>query len=127
MQKVLLNVLILIIGIVVGMLVNAAFIKLGTLLIPLPEGVDPMNAENWKYSYFIFPFLAHALGTFSGAFFVAKLARSHQFILAQIIGIFFLAAGIFMVFIIPAPLWFVIADLGLAYITMSMLAAKIAQ
>jgi uncharacterized membrane protein YqgA involved in biofilm formation len=127
MQKVLLNVLILIIGIVVGMLVNAAFIKLGTLLIPLPEGVDPMNAENWELSYFIFPFLAHAIGTFSGAFFVAKLARSHQFILAQIIGIFFLAAGIFMVFIIPAPLWFVIADLGLAYITMSMLAAKIAQ
>lgn len=127
MQKVLLNVLILIIGIIVGMLVNAAFIKLGTLLIPLPEGVDSMNAENWKYSYFIFPFLAHAIGTFSGAFFVAKLARSHQFILAQIIGVFFLAAGIFMVFIIPAPLWFVIADLGLAYITMSMLAAKIAR
>jgi len=127
MQKILLNVLIIILGIIIGMLVNSAFILLGAQLIPLPEGVDPMNAENWKLSYFIFPFLAHAIGTFAGAFFVAKFAKSHQFILAQIVGVFFLAAGIYMVFLIPAPLWFIIVDLGLAYVTMSMLAAKIAR
>jgi hypothetical protein len=41
-------------------------IILGSSLIPTPEGFDPMNANNWDLNNFIFPFLAHALGTLVG-------------------------------------------------------------
>ncbi|MCK5856529.1 MAG: hypothetical protein KAG64_03505 [Bacteroidales bacterium] len=126
MKKNLINLGILAVGVIVGMFTNMALIIIGGQLIPFVEGVDTMNAELWDLPYFIFPFLAHALGTFAGAFFTAKFSLSHHFILALIVGVFFLAGGISMVFIIPAPLWFIITDLGLAYIPMSVLGAKLA-
>ncbi len=127
MKKVLINTAILIAAIVLGMFVNMALIVLGGQLIPLPEEVNSMNAENWALSSFTFPFLAHAMGTFTGSFFAAKFSLSKKLIQGIIVGIFFLIGGIYMVFIIPAPLWFIITDLGLAYIPMSILGIKLAQ
>ena len=64
------------------------------------------------------PFIAHAIGTLSGAFIVARYTASYHMIWAICIGIFFLLGGISMVFIVPAPVWFIVADLSLAYIPM---------
>ena len=124
MNPILKNILAVIIGIIVGMIVNMSLIMLGGELLPIPEGVDPMNAIDWELKQFIFPFLAHAIGTLAGAFSTAKIAASHQFYLALFIGVFFLAGGITMVFLIPAPLWFVFTDLVLAYIPMGFLGWK---
>ena len=90
----------------------------GNQLIPVANGMNPMDATMWEIKYFIFPFLAHAIGTLSGAFIVARYTASHHMILAISIGIFFLLGGISMVFIMPAPVWFIVADLSLAYIPM---------
>ena len=59
--------------------------------------------KNRKLINFIFPFLAHALGIFSGAYIAAKIATSYKFSLAMSIGVFFLIGGVTMVFILPAP------------------------
>jgi uncharacterized membrane protein YqgA involved in biofilm formation len=61
------------------------------------------------------------LGTFIGAYIITKIATSYQFSLAMSIGGFFLISGIAMVFILPAPVWFICADLLVAYIPMGYL------
>ena len=60
-----------------------------------------------------------------GLIITAKFAASYHMILAICIGIFFLLGGISMVFIMPAPVWFIVADLSLAYIPMGWFGWKL--
>jgi hypothetical protein len=73
--------------------------------------------------HFIFPFLAHALGTLlSGTLAVLFLKKSNKLnYYLWIIGGMFFAAGAYMVAILPAPWWFNILDLTLAYFPMAWL------
>jgi len=112
------NILVFFVGCVIGMSINMGLIIAGNLLIPLEDGVDPMDATMWELKYFLFPFLAHAVGTLVGAFIVAKYTASYHMLLSLSVGVFFLLGGISMVFIMPAPLWFIIIDISLAYIPM---------
>ncbi len=121
------NILAVITGVLVGMIVNIGLIILGSSLIPTTEGFDPMNAINWDLNNFIFPFLAHALGTLVGAFLATKIANSYQLPLAMSIGVFFLIGGVTMVYILPAPVWFICTDLIVAYIPMGYLGWIIAK
>ena len=127
MSSIIKNVLALIGGGLVGMTANMGLIITGNQLIPFSDNINPMNAMNWEIKYFIFPFLAHAIGTLSGAFIVAKCSASYHMLFAICIGIFFLSGGISMVFILPAPVWFVVVDLVLAYIPMGWLGWKISN
>ena len=72
------------------------------------------------------PFLAHALGTLVGAFIAAKIAVSHKMRFALGLGVFFLLGGIAAVFMLPAPMWYNVTDLVLAYIPMAYLGGKMA-
>ena len=121
MSSIIKNVLALIGGGLVGMIANMGLIITGNQLIPFSDNMNPMNAMNWELKYFIFPFLAHSIGTFSGAYIAAKFSASYHMLFAICIGIFFLSGGISMVFILPAPVWFVVVDLVLAYIPMGWL------
>jgi hypothetical protein len=112
-------------GTLLGMVVNMGLIVTGYRLIPFADGMNPMNATLWEIKYFIFPFLARAIGTLAGAFFVAKFASKYQMVFAYSIGVFFLLGGISMVFIMPAPVWFIVADLSLAYLPMGWLGWKL--
>ena len=98
------------------MIVNMGLIILGSNLIPVSEGFDSMSAINWELTNFIFPFLAHALGTLAGAFLAAKIANSYQLPLARSIGVFFIIGVVTMVYVLPAPVWFIWTDLIAAYI-----------
>ena len=118
MKTIFINILVLLGGLIFGSALNMGLIITGNQLIPMTDGMNPMDATMWGIKYFLFPFLAHAIGTLSGAFIVAKYTVSYHLILAICIGIFFLLGGIFMVFIMPAPVWFIVADLSLAYIPM---------
>ncbi|MEM7299275.1 MAG: hypothetical protein AAF391_13540 [Bacteroidota bacterium] len=75
--------------------------------------------------YFIFPFLAHALGTLMGVSSAGYIAKSHKKKFAMGMGFLFLIGGILASLMIPAPTWFVVIDLGLAYIPMAWLGWKI--
>ena len=133
MNKIVRNVLAVITGIILGSVVNMGIIMLQGYFIVLPEGVDVTNTESLQSSmhlfgpkHFIFPFLAHAIGTLVGAYLSARIAASHKMKFALGIGIFFLIGGISMVFMMPAPVWFVVLDLSVAYIPTGWLGGRLA-
>jgi hypothetical protein len=122
------NVLAAILGFVVGSLVNMALINIGPYVVPLPAGADVSTMEGLRDSMklftpvnFVFPFLAHALGTLSGAFVAAKLAASHHMKFAIGIGVAFLIGGVAAASMFGGPVWFKAVDLLLAYIPMGLL------
>lgn len=127
------NILVVIAGIIFGGGVNMGLITFGNLIIPPPGGVDATSIESLQSSMhlfgpqnFIFPFLAHALGTLAGGFTATKIAANHKIGLAVSVGIFFLLGGIYNAYVLPAPAWFIILDLVVAYIPMGWLGGKLA-
>lgn len=134
MNKTVRNILAVIAGAVVGSMVNMGIIMVSGSIIPPPEGVDNTTVEGLKAGihlfqpkHFLFPFLAHALGTFVGALVTAFIATNRKLLFAMIIGVFFLAGGIGNVLMLPSPLWFTLVDLIGAYLPMAFLAAWIAK
>lgn len=132
MPKLLRQIFAVVVGIIIGGCVNMALVTLSPALIPPPAGVDVNNAESLKQSihlfqpqHFLMPFLAHALGTFSGALVAYLLAVSHHKQLAFGIGAFYFCGGLAACFMIPAPAWFMALDLLLAYLPMSWLAVSL--
>ena len=117
-------------GVVFGGLVNMGLISVSGSIIPPPPGVDLTNMESLKATMhlfkpvnFMFPFLAHALGTLAGSWITTKIVQVHKVKFGLIIGIFFLLGGISNAYILPAPVWFVVLDLIVAYIPMAWLGA----
>ena len=88
MKMLLKNIGIIISGIIIGMIVNITLIIIGGIIFVPTNNFDPMNAINWDFKYFIFPFLAHSIGTFSGSFIVSRLSSSIA--MSLIVGIYFL-------------------------------------
>jgi hypothetical protein len=133
MNPVLKNILAIIVGAAVGSIVNMMLITISGSIIPPPAGADVTTYEGlkatihlFKPKHFIFPFLAHALGTFAGAFVTAKLAANNKTRFAMVIGILFLFGGIANVMMLPAPMWFNVLDVAAAYIPMALLGGKLA-
>ena len=127
------NILAVVTGFVVGSLVNIGLVNIGPSVVPLPEGADVSTMENLRDSMklftpvnFIFPFLAHALGTLIGAFAAAKLAVTHQMKIAIGIGVCFLVGGASAASMLGGPMWFTVSDLLLAYIPMGFLGGVLA-
>lgn len=133
MKNIVLNVVAVLLGLIIAGAVNMSLVLLGPYVIPPPPGADMTTAEGLTAAmpllepkHFIFPFLAHAVGTFVGAFVAALLAASHRKAIAIGVGLFFLAGGVAAAFMIPAPLWFVVVDLLFAYTPMGWLAGTLA-
>ena len=112
-------------------MVNIGILMLGNVIVPLPEGTDPMNPESlaaamesFTAANYIFPFLAHAGGTLVGAFIVTKIAANHHFKFAMGIAALFFIGGVINVINLPAPVWFEVADLVLAYFPMAWIGWK---
>jgi hypothetical protein len=132
MHPTLRSILAIVAGLVIGSIVNMGLINASGHVIPLPAGADVTSPEGLKASmhlfepkHFLFPFLAHALGTLVGAAVAAFIAASRQFQLAMTIGVFFLAGGIGSVMMLHAPVWFDTLDLCGAYIPMAWLGWKL--
>lgn len=130
MNPIIRNILAVIVGLVVGSVVNMSLIMVSGSIIPPPEGADVTTVDGIKASihllepkHFVFPFLAHALGTFVGAFLAALIAANRKLIFAMVIAVFFLLGGIANVMMLPAPMWFNILDLVGAYLPMGYVAA----
>lgn len=134
MHPILRNVLAVLAGCVAGSLVNMGLVMLGGQVFPLPGGVDPADPEALKAAmaqleakHYLFPFLAHALGTLAGAWVAARLGASRQLVLGLIVGAFFLLGGIANVVMLGAPLAFAVLDLAVAYLPMGWLGARLGQ
>jgi len=133
MKTILKNIIVLFLGLLIGSAVNMGLIMISSSVIPPPAGVDVTTMEGLKASlhlfkpqHFVFPFLAHALGTFVGALFVGLLATSSKMKWALVIGVFFLIGGIANAALLPAPTWFIVTDILGAYIPMAFIGWKLA-
>ncbi len=132
MNNIFQNVLAIMGGLVLGSLVNMGIIIISGNVIPPPEGVDVTSMESlaetihlFEPKHFIMPFLAHALGTLAGAMLAVRVAATNGRSYALVIGFVFLAGGIYNVMILPAPMWFNVLDLVVAYIPMAWIATKL--
>jgi hypothetical protein len=133
MHPILRNILAVIAGIFIGSFVNMGIIMISGSIIPPPNGADVTTMEGLKATmhlfepkHFIFPFLAHALGTLVGAFLAARFAANNNSRFAWAIGAFFLIGGITSVYMLPSPLWYTVVDLVGAYLPMGYLGGKLA-
>lgn len=133
MNPVLKNILAVVAGWLGGSIINMGLVTLGHTIFPI-EGIDPNDMDalasymaNAEMKYFIFPFLAHAIGTLVGAIIAVFIAATHKLKMALIVGLLFLIGGILVSFMIPAPTWFIAADLLLAYLPMAWIGGKIAS
>lgn len=122
------NVVGTVLGLIVGGNVNMALINISTDIIPGPAGADVKTMEGLHKSihlfepkHFLMPFLAHALGTLVAALLASLIGKSHRKRIALTTGVVFFVGGAMAVSMLPAPLWFNIADLTLAYIPMALL------
>ena len=133
MNRHLRNALAFVAGFVVGSIVNMAIVQLGSIVVPPPGGVDVNSVESispamaqglYEFRHFVPPFLAHAVGTLVAATVTFQLAATAKSALTWGIGALFLLGGIVAATLIPAPGWFVAADLLLAYLPMAWLAMR---
>jgi hypothetical protein len=128
------NILALLAGLAAGSAVNLGLIMVSGKVIAPPSGADVTTLEGLKASihlfeprHFLFPFLAHALGTLAGAFVAARAAANRKLTWALAIGAVFFAGGAANIAMLPSPLWFNVLDLAGAYIPMAWLGAKLAR
>ncbi|MEM6347953.1 MAG: hypothetical protein AAF927_28950 [Bacteroidota bacterium] len=133
MHPILKNILAVIAGWFGGSLVNMGLVQMGHSVFPL-AGVDPNDMEAMAAAmptmgaeHFVFPFLAHALGTLVGAAIAYLIAANHKMKFALGIGGLFLLGGIAVNFRLPGPTWFTALDILLAYIPMAWLGGKIGE
>lgn len=131
MNPIIRNILALILGVIIGSIVNGGIITLGPFIVPYPEGMDPMNPESiaehmdeFTALNFLIPFIAHALGTLAGAWIAHKIAATYKPNFAYGVGVIFLIGGIVNAFTLPAPTWFIAVDLIFAYLPMAWIVAR---
>jgi hypothetical protein len=127
------NMLAIAAGIFIGGIVNGLIVNIGGKIVPLPAGVNANTTEGLKAGihlfetkHFLFPFLAHAIGTLIGAFLAAFISDTNKLRATLVVGVVFLLGGVYMVFVLPAPTWFNIADLLLAYLPFAFVGYKLA-
>jgi hypothetical protein len=132
MSNVVRNVLAVLAGLVIGGIVNGVLVAISSMVIPPPAGVDVNDMESlskgmqlFEPRHFIMPFLAHALGSLTGAIAAYMIAGSHKTQIALAIGAVFLLGGAAASYMLPAPVWFEALDLVVAYLPMAWLGSKI--
>ena len=121
-------------GLLIGSVVNMSLIMISGSVIPPPAGANVTTTEGLKASlhlfeprHFVFPFLAHGLGTLVGAWVAAMLTPGRTSGPAYVVGFAFLLGGIASVFMLPAPLWFSALDLVAAYLPTAWLGHRLAS
>jgi hypothetical protein len=124
------GILSIVVGILAGSIVNGCIIILSFAVLG-PEGINIFDAESFKANAdkftaanFVGTWLAHQSGTLVGALVAAKIAPTRKMIFAIAIGVWFLLGGIFAATVVPAPIWYLVADIAL-YIPVAYFGGKI--
>lgn len=122
------------VALILGAVFNSLILNVGMTIIPPPEGFDMNNPSElakamkvMEVKHFLFPFLAHALGTLLGVIFFTYFSKSNKLFFPILIAGLFFAGGLYMVLILPSPMWFNLVDLVLAYFPMAVLGYKIVK
>lgn len=106
------NVGAVILGMLIGSVVNMAVVVGMTVIWPLPEGVDIANTEQMAAYVATLPaaawlcaMLAHLLQALVGGGVAARVGRSHPVRLALVVGGLSLIGGVMNAINLSAPLW----------------------
>ena len=107
------NVGAVIVGLVVGMLINMALVMLNAyVLFPMPEGTDMSNPDQMNAYVstlpavaFLVVLAAHLAQSFVGGWVAARLCASKPMWMAMIIGVVSLIAGVVNAMQIRGPAW----------------------
>ena len=133
MNAILKNILAVILGWLGGSVINMGLVQLGHKIFPI-EGIDLNDIDTLAEimptldaKYFIFPFLAHALGTLVGAIIAGLIAANNKIKFSLAVGVLFLIGGIMVNYMLPGPTWFTVLDIVLAYIPMAWIGGKLAR
>jgi len=129
------RILAIITGMALGSAVNMLILHAGTAyMIPPPAGANISSPEALAASmplfqpkHFVFPFLAHALGTLFGSVTAALISPLSPLRTSLPVGILFLLGGAYMVYELPSPAWFNVLDLTCAYIPMAFAGAVLVK
>ncbi|MDZ7812893.1 MAG: hypothetical protein U5L74_07165 [Ideonella sp.] len=111
--------------------------SIGGQLIAPPAGTQTQTMEGLAAAlplfgpqHFVFPFLAHALGTLVGAAVAAGVSgwggAAMKVWPAWAVGALFFSGGLANVLMLGGPLWFTLLDLGLAYLPMAWCGLRLA-
>lgn len=108
---------------VIAAFISMMFLEgLGHSLFPIPFEVDPKNLDAIADKLHLIPVqmyisvvFAHGIGLFIGLL-IAKLIDKASKISLYIIAGFFLVGTVVNLFMIPHPIWFAIADLGIVFL-----------
>jgi hypothetical protein len=128
MNPTLRNVLAVIIGAIVCVFLNGLLLGLMMKVIPTPEGFNPEDLSTYSLlqaKHLISPFVAHAVPSAIGGLIAALIAASRRMTMALLVGGLHLIGGILAAFMIPAPTWFIVLDLTVAYLPMAWLGGKL--
>lgn len=122
MPRLLRLIIAIVLGFAAGSVVNMGLILVSGSVIPPPAGADVTTTEGLKASmhlmepkHFLIPFLAHALGTLVGAFVATLITPDRSRGPAYVVGALFFLGGCASAYMLPAPTWFNVVDLVLAY------------
>lgn len=106
------NICAVLIGLVAGMAVNMAIVMLSTVLYPMPEGVGfndreglAAYIETLPVTAFLIVMLAHLGQAFVGGWIAAIISRNSSMLVAMVVGILTLLAGLYNLSTLPAPAW----------------------
>ena len=127
-------ILAVIVGLIIGGIINSALEWTGSVLIAPPAGADMITTEGMRASvhlmqlqHFIFPFLADAIASLAGAFVAAKIAGRYHLMAAMNVAILFLAMAIHIYSAMPFPVWFMAIDFLFAYIPMAWIGDRLGR
>jgi hypothetical protein len=134
MRSTIINILSILVGVLIGGIVNMAIVMSGGFLIAPPKGVDLTTEKGllaamplMEPKHFLMPFLAHAIGSFVAAYLATRFSKTKAIRIPIIIAALFFIGGLMDILQLHAPIWFSCTDLALAYFPMAFLAYKWAK
>ena len=122
-----------VIGIVAGSAFNMMMVTASHAMYPLPEGIDPNDFDAFKAyvethgmatGALVIVLVAHAGGSLVSGFVCGLIAMRSWYVAAIGMGIFWTCGGIAMLMMLPAPIWFSIADVVL-YIPAALVGVRL--
>ena len=126
--------LLIIISVLLGAVFNSMILNIGMEMIPPPIGYDMNNPNDLSKAmsvmetrHFLFPFLSHAIGTLVAVLIYTYFIKIKRKFAPILIAVIFFSGGLYMVLILPAPLWFELLDLTLCYFPMAAIGSSLTK
>ena len=130
MNPVLRNIVAVVVGAVACIVLNGLLLGVMMKIVGTPEGFDPNVASTYallQAKHYLSPFVAHAVPSLIGGLLAALIAATRKMTFALVVGGLHMIGGIVAAFMIPAPTWFVVLDLVVAYLPMAWIGGRMGR